>query len=390
MNTKIIGFDESGKIGDNQIYFSQIELNEENEPEIFIDNILNSKDFFYNERELRGWDYQKKGKICHNLVAKNLIKIKLYKLNSIEQNKILSDVFRYQASFLYKERDLMIEIFKKVKPVDSLSHIISQLSHYRDSSYFPDFCLKSYAYLYILDRYCKKQTTCNFLKEEDNLIKAQIDGGNIFSFWWFDLLNNHVNKEIVGKNMIINGISHGDQYYLSMNLAHLFSQVFRKSPHNFINYKIEDISYDFADIKFSEPIFYEKIWRYLKNFYFKNRLIFIGKSELFNIIPYLLHFKKRGVIYEPFRIQKKVSDYFNYFKIGPPEKNLVIYSQKLKKEDKLSIDYCKELGIITKPVSEFKEQYTDFSNYISETTEYYNSDVKRKVVDVLKKYKNYF
>lgn len=281
-------------------------------------------------------------------------------------------------------------MFKKEKLVDSLSHIISQLSHYRDFSYLPEFCLKSYAYLYILDRYCKKQTTCNFLKEEDYLIKAQIDGGNIFTFWWFDLLNNHINKEILGKNMIINGISHGDQYYLSMNLAQLFSQVFRKNPHNFINYKIEDISYDFADINFSEPIFYEKIWRYLKNFYFKNRLIFIGKSELFNIIPHILHFKKRGIIYEPFRIQKKVSDYFKYFKIGPPEKNLVVYSQKLKKEDKLSIDYCRELGIITKPVNEFKEQYTDFSNYISEATKYYNSGVKRKVVDVLKKYKNYF
>ena len=126
------------------------------------------------------------------------------------------------------------------------------------------------------------------------------------------------------------------------------------------------------------------------NFYFKNRLIFIGKSELFNIIPYLLHFKKRGVIYEPFRIQKKVSDYFKYFKIGPPEKNLVVYSQKLKKEDKLSIDYCKELGIITKPISEFKDQYSDFSNYLSEASKYYDSDVKRKVADVLKKYKNYF
>lgn len=231
MDIKIIGFDESGKIGDKQIYFSQIELNEENEPEIFIDNILNSKDFFYPERELRGWDYQKKSRICHNLVEKDLIKIKLYKLNSIEQNKILSDIFRYQAPFLFKERDVMIEIFKKEKPVDSLSPIISQLSHYRDASYLPEFCLKSYAYLYILDRYCKKQTTCNFLKEEGNLIKAQIDGGNIFTFWWFDLLNNHINKEILRKNMIINGISHGDQYYLSMNLAQLFSQVFRKKVH---------------------------------------------------------------------------------------------------------------------------------------------------------------
>lgn len=367
MDIKIIGLDESGKYGDEQIYFSQIELKEESEADIFIDNILNSKDFFYKKSELQGWDSPKKSSICHRIIKKGLIKLNFYKLNPIEQNKIFKDAFKYQSQHLYNIRNRLIDIYnyqKKsqalnqeanqeanqasgIEKLKDLSDLIAQLYHYRDAHYLPDFCMKSYSSLYIINRFFMKKINQEFLQNENSLIKAQIDGGNLFSYWWYDLISNHTQKDLLENKVFINGIPHGDEYYLSMNLANLFSQAFRENPHHFFSRKIEDIIYDFKDIQIPKMLFFDKFWRYLKNFYFKNRVLFIGTSNAFDIIPYILHFKKRGIIYEPFRIKDNIKDYFRYFKIGSIEKNLVIFSQKLKGIDKSNIDYCRDLGIKT-------------------------------------------
>jgi len=357
MYPKIIGFDESGRTGNNQIFFCQVEFNEENEADLFINNIVEAKDFLFKKTELSGWDKKKKIRVCHNILKKNLIKIKFYKLNPIEQNKILHDIFKYQASFLFDERDKLIEIYKREKETRELSPLIAQLYHYRNPSYLPEFTIKSYAYLYILTRMCMVEKTYNFLQNEDYIIKAQIDGGNIFTFWWFEFLHNHDKKDLLENKLFINGIPKGDQYYLSMNLAGLFSSTFSEAPHSFFNFPIEDIKYNFNDINFPEDFFYERIWYYLKNFHFKKRLLFIGNSELFMLIPHLLHFKKRSIIYEPFIIKDDIKDYFRYFKIGPPEKNLIVFSHNLKRQDKLNIKYCRDLGIETKSVDEFNEDY---------------------------------
>jgi len=390
MDVKVIGLDESGKFGDNQIFFGQVELEEDFEADIFINNIMNTKNFFYKKEELRGWDSKKKVSICHSIMNKDLIRLHLFKLNPIEQNKIFADIFRYQANFLYHEREKLIEIYKGIKEIKDLSGIIAQFYHYRKPQYLPDFCIKSYSYLYIINRYCMKNINQEFLQRKDALIKVQIDGGNLFSYWWYDFITNKDKKEGLEEKIFINGIAHGDEYYLSLNLADLFSQTFHESPHNFFTYKIEDIIYDFNDLNISQDIFYEKFWGYLKNFYFKNRLLFIGNSEAFIIIPHLLHFKKRSIIYEPFRIKKNIEDYFRYFNIGPIEKNLVIHSKKLSKEDKSSIDYCQDLGLKIQCVDEFKDHYIDFCNYIQEASKYYDPETQRKVNDVLDKYKNYF
>jgi len=323
-------------------------------------------------------------------LKKNLIKIKFYKLNPKEQNKIFHDIFHYQASFLYNERDKLIEIYDNKREPSELTHLIGQLHHYRKSAYLPEFTIKSYAYLYILNRICMNKAIHNFVKNKDHIIKAQIDGGNIFSFWWYDFLKNHSQKEIFENKLFINGISHGDQYYLSMNLAGLFSNSFREDPQFFYNYPMEDITYNFDNIIYSKDFFYESIWYFLKNFHFQNRVLFIGESELYYLIPYLLHFKKRSIIHQPFKIEGDIKEYFKYFKVGSPEKNLVIHSHKLNKLKKQNIEYCKDLGIKIMRIEEFKEDYSDFNDLILEHSDYYDSKTKRQVTNVLEKYKNYF
>ncbi len=390
MNVKIIGLDESGKFGDEQIFFSLIELKEESEADIFINNILNTNDFFYKKNDLKGWNKRKKCSVCHEIINKKLIKICFFKLSPVEQNKIFRDLFKYQANFLYDIREKLIQIHNKEKKVDELSPIISQLHHYRDYHYLPDFCIKSYSFLHITNKFCDIVSNDPFLQKSDTMIKVQIDGGNIFSYWWYNLLLTHDKKELLENKIFINGVSHGDQYFISMNIANLFSQAFRESPHAFFNHKIKDIEYNFNDIKFSKHQFFEEFWNYLKNFYFKNRLLFIGKSKAYTIIPHLLHLKNRSIIYEPFIIHEDIEDYFRYFKIGPINKNLVIHSHDLTRQDKINIDYCEDLGMKILRVEELKDNYLDFYNSISETTKYYGDSIQRKVQNVLDDYKSYF
>lgn len=390
MKVKIIGLDESGKYGDQQIFFAQIEFNEEYEADLFINNILNTKDFFYRKIDLKGWNSQKKASVCQKIIKSGLIKLHFFKLNPIEQNKIFKDIFRLQAEFLYNEREKLIELYKGKKENKVISDLISQLYHYRKPYYLPDFCMKSYSFLYIVNRYCMKKETYDFLQSNDSLLKAQIDGGNIFSYWWYDFISNHPNKDILENRIHINGIPHGDEYYLSMNLADLFSQSFHETPHLFLTNKIEDITYNLNDLNFPKDLFYEKFWGYLKNFYFKDRILFVGESKAFGMIPHLLHFTKRSIIPEPFRIKKNIRDYFRYFKIGPIEKNLVIYSKKLSKEDKSNLDYCNNLGIKSQCVDELKDNFLEFGDFIEEATKYYSPEVQRKVQNTLNRYRSYF
>jgi len=71
---------------------------------------------------------------------------------------------------------------------------------------------------------CLNYNNCEFLKKPENRIFVQIDGGHLFSFWWYDFLFSHPNKEILQNKLFINGIAHGDESYLSINYADLFAK----------------------------------------------------------------------------------------------------------------------------------------------------------------------
>lgn len=384
MNYKIIGFDESGKSSDPYIIFTQVEFDEKSEFDIFIDILLKTEDFFLQKDIKKTWSKKKKIMLAHTLLENKLITVKFYKLNSEEQNKILNDVFKYQARFLFGERKSLIKSYEtdKIKQ-KHISHLIGQLHHYRNYSFLPDFCLKSYSFLYILNKLSNEYRICNFLKNPDNIIKVQIDGGGIFAFWWFDLINTHINKDILQKQLFINGIPHGDQYYLSMNLADLLSHTLHIDNSLFFKFSIDNIKYNFNEINFSEELFYEKIWNFLKNPIFKNRLLLIGDSKLFNLIPYVLHRKQRNIIYEPFLIKDKIEDFFKYFKIGSPEKNLAIYSEYPNQFEKDNIDYCKSKNIETKSITEYKDDFLDFFKEIEDATIYYSKDSVTKIENLL-------
>ncbi len=388
-NVKIIGFDESGTIQDPFIIFTQVEFNELNELDLFIHNLKESNNFLLKKQDIRGWDIKTKIRLARKLMDNDLIDVTFYKLTSLEKTKIYNDVFKHQARILFKERDYFIKSFKKISE-RHLADFISQLQHYRNYAFLPEFCVKSFAYLFICNQICSNSRMLNFLKGENNMIKIQVDGGYPLTFWWYQLFQTHTNNDLLKNKVFINGISHGDRYYLSMNIAHLLAQILQQDTTRYFELPIEKIEYNFSDLHFSENVFYDTIWSFLRKPFFKNRILFIGESELFELIPYILHQKNRRIVYEPFIIKDDIDNFFRYSRIGNPHNSIAIYSEKLLKQDKMNLKKCQRNNIETILITEYINDFIAFFKAIEEASGYYRTETQMKVKNILEKMETYF
>ncbi len=384
MGLKIIGLDESGTIGDNYIVFCQVEFNIDNENELFINNILNVDNFLFPKEITHNLKAKQIVHLCHQLYSTGLIDVTFYKLSPYGQNSILKDAIEYQGNFLFANRSKLIRMYDKNKMIKSdMSKIISELYHYRRPFKYPDYCLKSYSFLYVLNQMCLKHNNCEHLKKPENRIYVQIDGGHLFSFWWYDFLFSHSNKEILQNKLFINGIAHGDESYLSINYADLFAKGYNLNPAKFYDYKVLDIEYDFRKLPFAKELFFKRIWRLLSKNVFKTRILLIGKSELFNIITYLLHIEDRSKYYEPFEITGNIEYFFKQNSKGYSNENIAIYGDNLSDIDKENLKICRKVKIKTKSIMDYKKQFIAFFDSIETSMEDYIDSAKSKIKNLL-------
>ncbi len=399
MINRIIGFDESGTLGDENIIFSQIEFKKEKEFDIFIHNLLNSKYFLFPKRIVNGWDIKTKIKICHDLLKNDLVKVRIYKLNLGEQNKIMYDLNRSQGDGLFKIREKLIQMYMEVyeetniESVNSklssdkkeLESIISKLSPYSKPFRVFDTFAKSYSYLYILNKICKSTESIDLLNSGNNNIRVEIDGGYPFSYWWSFFLSEHENKELLKYKVFINGISNGDKNYLSMNIADLVAKTFFKELPKFIGYQINDIKYDFKELKYSKRIFFEKYWNVLVNPYIRNRIIFIGKSELFRIIPFILYSENRKNQFEAFELRNddSIQNHFRTHRLQSSKKILIIFSNNLNKTEKDNISYCEERGLEIHHISDYNEEVKFFLDNIEAASNFYSQINQEKIKAII-------
>lgn len=382
---KNFGLDESGKLSDEIIYFARVEIDEKDEQDVFINILSKTGGFFYSSEVLNNTKPNTILSYCKSLLENKLIKVVFYKLSPTEQIKILNDTYRYQANYLFRSRSDLLSMFKKDKVHKvKLRFIISQLQHYRKYSMFPDTCMKSYAYLYILNEMGNNMHIGNYLKEDDNYINIQIDGGHFFSFWWHDLINYHENMEILRNKLFIKGVAHGDECYLPMNIADLFSRAFKKSPMKFFSYDIREIKYDFKDLPISNDNFYRKLWTALSKNIFKKRLLVIGKSQFFNILVHVMHRKNRKINYEPFVIHGDIKYFFRKNSKGFPDNNIVVYGEKLNDTDKDNLQKCENRGIEILSIKDLHPDYINFFDVIESTLDNYDDSVQSKIKGILK------
>lgn len=385
------GLDEAGKISDNYIYFARVEIDEKDEQDLFINILFNTDDFLYSKEILNNLKTKRILKLCNNLLDKNLVKVKFYKLSPIVQNKILNDVFRYQALYLFRSRFNLIDMFDKEKiNKGRLNAIIRQLHHYRKYSTFPDYSMKSYAFLNILNEMCNNPHICEFLKKKDNYINVQIDGGHFFSFWWYDLINFHQNIDIIRNKLFIRGSAHGDECYLPVNIADLFSRAFQKKSLRFFDYEIIDIKYDFRSLPVSNDTFFRKFWSALSKNIFKKRVLMIGKSELFNLLIHVMHRKNRKINYEPFQISSNIEYFFKNHSTGYPQNNIAVFGDTLNDIDTDNIKICESIKIETCSIIDFQDDFFKFFDLIEKSVESYDSTIKSKIKEILRKKREYF
>ncbi len=380
MGLKIIGFDESGTIGDEYIFFCQVEYNIEAENDLFINNILTTNNFLFPREITHNTKSKDIIKLCHQLYKTNLINVKFYRLTSDRQNSILKDAFKYQGDFLFKNRGRLLKMYEKNKlHKKDMTKIIRELQHYQHYDKYPDYCLKSYSFLYMVNQFCLEYSNCEFLKKPENKISIQIDGGHIFSFWWYDFLLSHSKKEILQNKLFINGIAHGDESYLSINLADLFAKGYSLNKTKFYDYDIFDIKYDFRKLPATKEAFFTTIWRLLSKNIFKIRVLLIGKSEFFNLVVFLLHKEDFSKYYEPFTILGDIDYFFRQHSMGYPDQNIAIYGQNLSDDDKNNIKFCQENDIETKSITDFKKQFIAFFKSIETSIDDYTDTVKDQI-----------
>lgn len=403
MGFKIIGLDESGRTGDEYLSFCIIEFDENDEEKLFINNLMNIGDFLFSKEILNNTKAKKLVQLSQQLLSNDFVKAKFYKMTSRVQNLILKDVFKYQANYLFRIRRDLIFLYDKLKSYSknineelnlenksiyrNLFKIFRKLSHYDKSHRLPDYTMKSYSFLYILNNLSSEYNICEFLKDDNNIIKVQIDGGHLFAFWWYEFINRHNNKELLQSKMFIQGVPNGDKYYLSMNIADLLSRAFNNNQKKFLDYEIIDIKYEFKDLPFSDDYFHDGIWRFLTKNVFKKRILFIGKSEFFNIIPYLLHRKNRKILYEPFKVVGKISHFFKKHSRGYPEENIAIVGQNLNNEDKENIIICNNFKIKTILINELKDDFESFFSHLEDSTKDYGNRTKVQIKKILEEKK---
>ncbi|KKM01669.1 hypothetical protein LCGC14_1792130 [marine sediment metagenome] len=390
MTIKNFGLDEAGKLSDRFIHFARVEIDDKKEVELFIKILTKTGDFFYSNEILNNEKTNKIASFCNDLLDDQLVKVKFYKLIPEEQTKILNDAMKFQANHLFRIRDDLISMYEKEKVnKGKLNVIIRNLHHYRKYSIFPDSAMKSYSFLYILNDMCNNHHICNFLKEDDNYINVQIDGGFFFTFWWHNLINYHENMEILHSKLFIRGIAHGDESYLSINLADLFVRAYHRSSMRFQSCEVVDIKYDFKNLPLSVDTFFNKFWDYLGKNIFKKRVLLIGKSELFNLITYILHRKNRQINYEPFIINGNISYFFKRFSSGYPSNNVAIFGDILNDTDENNIKICRDKSIDIFSIKDFQEDFINFFDLIERISESYDTITKKKLKDVIYLKKEY-
>ena len=396
MKVQHYGLDESGAVGDENIFFCQIKLDQERENDIFIQNLLNSKQFFLSKNLVAGWDPKKRSKVCHNLITKDFLKARIFRLNASEQNKILYDVFKALGHRFFKIREGMLKAYENISrkknreaTKDTIADIILNLKIFGKQHKIPDFFLKSYAYLFILNKICNSSLTQNYLEKDNQLIRVEIDGGYPFSFWWYNLINNNKYRDLLQNKLFISGITHGDEYYLSVNMAGFMAGTIRQNISLFFDFPINDISYNFQDLNYSKISFSEDYLDNLINPYIKNRILFMGNSKLFEIIPYLFYKKNRSVVYEPFRLRgdDPIKNYFKNFPLKSSKKILIIHSDILKSQEKENLKFCENEGFETKNIFDYKEECKVFFDNIEESSNSYSSSIKGKIQNILEEKK---
>jgi hypothetical protein len=190
---------------------------------------------------------------------------------------------------------------------------------------------------------------------------------------------------LLQKKFFISGITHGDEYYLSVNIAGFMASTIRQNTSLFFDFSVNDISYNFQDLNYSKNSFSENLLDNLVNPYIKNRILFMGNSELFEIFPYLFYKKDRRVVYEPFRLRgdDPIKNYFKNFPIKSSKKILIIHSDILNSQEKENIKFCKKEDFEIKNVLDYKEECEVLFDDIEESSNFYSGSVKGKVQKIL-------
>jgi hypothetical protein len=362
---EINGFDETGEIGET-IKIVRVGLNENDEWKPFIYNILHFGTLTLSKRNLKDQSDRAKKYYLQNVFMDQSFSINEYVIYPEIQLNLLKMLMISEFSHIFLKRLELIKILKSELPQEEIKKIISEVlstTHKYNSPWiYTEACIKAYGHRIAVED-LKRVSKVFKNRSNDDLIISHIDGGFPFAFWGeaFQEKQEKLGESFDRYHTPIYGISHGDEYYPSINLAGSIAFITSTCPSASFPHRYTEIV-ERKDIPWDEFVL-----EYSKNCSsprFFSRLFFIGNipSDLQYLIPYLKH-KEKNQIWEPFRIHESFESFYRKYR-GVRKNDLVVIGNARNDDDKKLIEECKNLGLNNIEALSFTENATDFIDFV--------------------------
>jgi len=364
----ITGIDEAGKIGDD-IVFAGLEVPLPHENRLILYNIKFFGKPVIRKNDLKGKTPNYLLKYVSAIKDDRAFKLRLFKLDISDQNKLMQSFYEYLSQELFRHRGHLIEALK-TSSFNEISPVIEFLKPFQDKLLVIESCIKSYGMMLAVKHLLKNFISGLLAKlSADSLYVVQIDGGYPFAFWWRRLREYILRKEISSKlNLTFIGISKGDQYYPILSAAGTISSII-------LDQKISPFFIDVTKLHLDEErdIYSDHSHFHREHFLaflerkFMDRLLFLGKigNNLKQVIPYVMHRfspwgEGRSKTFEAFTVEKNIESFFKRFGRGSPKNTRVIYGLLETDSEKEDLRRLSEAGYECIPVNDLERYVFQF------------------------------
>jgi len=380
---QINGLDEAGRIGDN-IIFTKVSLNRENEINLLIYNLLSFNKIILNKSDIKGHEPPRLFKYIKALHDDETINVSHYIMRHRTQNLLLSSLFRFVADDLFRSRGDLISLFEE-RDWSIIQRALNILNRFKKKNIFAESYVKSFGFKKIAEQIgrvlLRKHGIDELSKRDSPRTVIQIDGGYPFSFWWYDLMQNPESGLISGK-ALITGITNGDNFYPTVSSAGTISGIMSSHPERRYLYPLRELEIyrsQFEDENISS--FSYKHSKSLEKPIYQNRILKIGSitNELWSTIPYLKHLKEdRKKTYEVFTIhtENDISDFFREWGYGKPENTNIIVGTLATTRERENVSWCIKERYPVEYTTDYKDDFDTLISNLSARVDIAHPDIR--------------
>lgn len=361
-NIELVGFDESGLIGE-KLRFVRVSTLDDCELRPFVYNLLHFGSLTASKATIKGQINEIKIRYLRRILEDENFAVYCYELPIEKQ----LDLMRYfTIGEFCKISNIRTGLLIKSLETDDqhtkdwkIDIAIKKLRKYAYPHKYVETFIKSFGYRMIFNEIEGKSMLHKRSHSENVKIYSFVDGGHPFVFWKDELIKNKAKNGVIKKgNLCIDGVSNGDEYFPMINIAGNVANILNYIPKANYPHNIIDVPETSKDLK---KEFYQKFSKTYDKPIFSQRILFFGDidRDLQYSLPFVIY-RKNGIIYEPFRVTRSIKSFYKAFR-GDSSEDLIIYGKiREKSSDKGMLKECKNYGIGAFCCSDYFDGFNEF------------------------------